>query len=140
MDPLSVTASTLTVSEAVLATFKVLRIACGAREEIEALSQNVADFTTVLKTIENASKRPGRSTLAVNDGLLAIRHLVDSAKAKLSDLQETLDRKFPRYQSGIKSSINKVTWIKERKRVKQTIQELQLLKTDILSIWGPVIS
>ena len=140
MDPLSITASVLTLSEAILGTLKILQIAHGAQKEIESLSKSVSDFSIVLKTIDHASRRPSLSSVALNDGLLAVRHLLDSAKGKLLDLQDTLDRKFSPKQSGIKSSINKVVWIKERKRVKQIIEELQVLKIDILSVWGPIIS
>ena len=140
MDPLSITASVLTVAEVVLGTLNVLQIAHDAPKEIEALSKSVSDFSIVLKTIDRASRRPGLSSVAVNDGLLAVRHLLGSAKAKLLDLQDTLDRKFSANQSNIKSSINRFIWIKEKKRVKQLIAELQVLKIDILSVWGPIIS
>ena len=140
MDPLSITASALAVTEAILGTFKVLQIACGARSEIDALSKRVADFSSVLKTIEHASHRPGLSKGASNDGLLAIRHLLDSASVKLLDLQEILDKKFSTNRSNFKSSINKVVWITERKRVKQLVQDLDVLKIDILSVWSPIIS
>ncbi|KAL9607122.1 MAG: hypothetical protein Q9167_007935 [Letrouitia subvulpina] len=140
MDPLSITASVLTVSEATLGTLKALQIAYGSQKEIESLSKSVSDFIGVLKIIDHASRRPRLSSVAVNDGLLAVRHLLDSAKLKLLDLQDTLDRKFSANQSNIKSSINKIVWVKERKRVKQIIQELQVLKIDILSVWGPLIS
>ena len=140
MDPLSITAAALGVSEAVLGTLKVLQIAYGAQKEIEALNKSVFDFTIVLRTIDQASRRPGISSVAINDGLLAVRHLIDKANTKLLNLQDILDRRSSANQPIIKSPIKRVIWIKERKRVKEIIEDLQSLKIDLLSIWSPIIS
>lgn len=63
------------------------------RKRSKSLRKSVSNVNSILKLIDHASRQPRLSSVAVNDRLLAIRHLLDGTKVNLSDLQDTIDKK-----------------------------------------------
>ena len=118
MDPLSITASTLTVLAALETTFSLIRSFRDAPGQLEALSNEVTDITVIVTEIDqmlrNTHKNNG--TPAGKD-----RYLVRA----LSNIQDKVQRLEALVQSCRRSGaakISRAAWL----RVKSKAQNLQV--------------
>ena len=126
MDPLSITASTLTVLSALETVFQLIKSYREAPSQLEALSNEVADITATVKEVARVIKG-SQSTLGStnNNGshlTLALSHVHEKAR----NLDVLLRSCLPKPNSTSDGEkISRVSWLKVRSRVQSLHDELR---------------
>ena len=126
MDPLSITASTLTVLSALETAFQLIKSFREAPNQLEALSNEIADITAtvteVARVIKGSQNMLGSTSNNGSHLTLALSHVHEKA-CKLDVLLRSC---VPRPNStSDKDKISRVSWLKVRSRVQSLHNELR---------------
>lgn len=126
MDPLSITASTLTVLTALEAAFQLMKSFHDAPAHLEALNNEIADLTaTVTETAQVLKDSQNKADPLVDNG----SHLtlaVSSIRAKAQEL-ENLFRSclIPPLSASGETKLSRFTWLKVKSKVQRLQAELR---------------
>src|SRR5436190_15504032 len=121
MDPLSITASVLTVLSAVSAGFKTARNICEAPDCFSSLTEEYQSFS---KAARDLAATP---TLSHLNG-----HLIEtiaSARSKLNQLDELIHHHLTKASNGTK--VDRLGWAMHRSQVRQLRDELEVCRRNL---------
>ncbi|KAF2259873.1 ankyrin [Lojkania enalia] len=131
MDPYSIIASSLTISETVIQSLRVISSLRKAPVELRSLVNEVSDFQAVLAEIQAAYLH------RVNYDLRPLERLFTKANSKLLQLKSIAEKCFRPKGSNRRTSIfYRIRWIQEKDTVLQIRRELSEAKLDIIAAWG----
>jgi hypothetical protein len=132
MDPLSITASVLTVAGTIVKALEKIQILHHAPDEFQALVNEVSDIQVILGEIETVLQE--RSVHAVPGHVpdTALSRLLERAKDTLLVLQTLIDDRLVGSPSGTGGrKVAKFTWLRERSRVKDIQENLHILRQNL---------
>jgi hypothetical protein len=131
MDPLSVSASILTVVAAVGKTLEFVKSARGCPKEVDAVINEVSDFTVVCRQIDLAI-RDGQHRDAHHDGIDDLSSLLSRAKATTTKLDDLIHGKLLRtLPQGGSPQVSRLNWIREKGSVQSTLGELRDVRINL---------
>lgn len=132
MDPLSITASTLTILLALDSAFKLVKSYRDAPAQLEALSNEIVDLTAAVTEAARVIKESQGKThsLGDNGSLLALALL--NIRDKSQEL-ETLFRScvIPASSATDGSKVSRVSWLKVRSKVQTLQNELRASRLNL---------
>lgn len=137
MDPLSVLASVITLSAAVSAILEQLRALHSADHELQAIVNEVSDIRVVFSFIQESIEERHAYQRLSQDRLRGLSTLLESSKATLTVLDTLLkDRLIRAYTLGREPKAARLSWLRQRDRVKGLLEELRSTRMNISAIWG----
>lgn len=131
MDPLSITASILTVIATANLVSESLKVAASATEDLEELSSEVSNLERSLWSISDTLNRPGDETSDADRLFNALR----AAKTRINDLQSLYSQ--TSRHAGQKSARDHWTGIKRKNhisRLRNGLQSIRLAVDNIVSV------
>jgi len=140
MDPLSVTASVLTVLGAagtVLRSLEKTRSFRKAPEEVHALIEEVSDLRTVLGGVETLLRERRENDRSLDGALLGLSVLLGRAKNKLLELDSVVHYRLIKHQhtkSGFEVARSK--WVREKSAVASIQQALRDIRLNLATALG----
>ena len=137
MDPLSILASAITLSAAVSATVEQLRALHSADHELQAIVNEVSDIQVVFNCIEETIQERQAYGRLPQDRLRGLSTLLLSSKTTLTALDSLIkDRLIRAYKADGEPKAARLSWLRQRNRVKALLEELRSTRINITAIWG----
>src|SRR5436190_21446089 len=141
MDPLSITAASLAISEAVVGSLKILHGLHYAPTEIQVLINDVSDFQAVITEVQSGFLNRVKPGEIATGTLCALQQLLDSANSKLLQLKDIAERCLgSKSMHGRMNTLLRIRWIREKERMKRTRKELFEVKLSITTLGGAINS
>ena len=137
MDPLSITASVLTLLAAANQVAKGLdKLASikGAPAAVLALNNEVSDLRLVLCEAEPLLQKHGRTAISPVTGDNSLKLSIDRAKERLMDLESIIGNRLMR-RMGTK---NKLGWLYEQDKVQKALGDVHTARENITTMLGVV--
>ena len=126
MDPLSITASTLTVLSALETAFQLIKSYREAPSQLEALSNEVADITATVKEVARVIKGSQNKLGSTGDTASHLTLALSNIHEKARTLDVLLDACVSRPNSTSDGDgISRISWLKVRSRVQSLQNELR---------------
>jgi hypothetical protein len=122
MDPLSITASSLTLITAAAAVLKILKSIKDTNKGLITLLNDVTDFQRIVRGIQRLT-RTHRTTLS-DDDLSDLSELLKQAETKIAALQSIVETCTVRSEPDGKWKASKIAWMKRK-------QETSTLRSDL---------
>ena len=141
MDPLSISASVLTVVGAISSTSRIVKkIASlrGAPEAISALNNEISDLQLVLRAVETMLQSNTDSVKPFTDN--GMQELLDRAKGKLLELDILLEYQIMTVDDNKKPKINFPAWARKQGKIRQLQQDLRSARLNLATIVGSLAS
>ena len=135
MDPLSITASVLTLLAAANKVAKGLdKLASikGAPAAILALNNEVSDLRLVLGEAEPLLQKYGQATHSSIGGDTSLKSSIDRAKVRLVDLESIIANRLMT-RMGTK---NKLGWLYEQDKVQRAMSDVRAAKENVNTMLG----
>ena len=135
MDPLSITASVLTLLAAANSVAKGLnKLASirGAPAAVLALNNEVSDLRLVLIEAEPLLKRHADTAVSPMTGDRTLQLSIDKAKERLTDLESIIGNRLMR-RMGTR---DKIGWFYEQDRVQKALTDVRAAKGNITTMLG----
>ena len=120
MDPLSITASTLTLLSAVETAFHLVRSIREAPSRLEALENEVADITVIVKEVERVIEASQNESVSSSDRGSHLNEALSNIHKKVQELEALL-----RSCASEGGKISRISWLKARSRVQSLQTELR---------------
>ena len=137
MDPLSILASVITLGAAVSATLEQLRTLHSADHELQAIINEVSDIRVVFSFIDETIKERQAYQQLSQDHLYGLLRLLESSKATLTVLDTLVkDRLIRASTLGGNPKAARLSWLRQKNKVKSLLEELRSARTSISAIWG----
>ena len=130
MDPLSLTASLITVVGAVKQVKKGLRQLKGlhnAPRELDDLLDENSQFEAILKALDNTPWK-------CNDVRPELQTVLSKAHAKLNDFDALIQ--YTLTEAGTSSKVDRLQWVRRRREVEELRQDLKIIMSRIVSLVG----
>jgi hypothetical protein len=142
MDPLSVAASSIAISQAVTGGLNILQTLHQAPAEIHSLMNDISDLRVVIQEIHKTLSHFADSNDASVNSFQGLRELFDRANSKLVELNQIVRLKLiPGNESGERRpSLTRIRWLREKPRVRKIQKELTELKLSIGTLFGAATS
>ena len=138
MDPLSITASAITVATLAASTcraFADLRSLCKSLPgRLHALNNEVADIEVVLIQVATVFNERAHSIPANQQH--AIPRLLEQAKAKLSELQSTVEHLTKLCDSAKFAALQAHAWRKEQPKLRALQDDIKTVKCSLNIVLG----
>ena len=131
-DPLSITASAITILGAVdnvCTALSKIRILRDAPDELLALNNEVSDFKVVLHTIErhfDGHGETGRTSAIASESLSNLSSLINRAKDPITKLEELIEYRFKKapFDDG-HFRVSRTEWLRARSVVERLRQNIR---------------
>ena len=137
MDPLSILASAITLSAGVSAALEQLRTLQSADHELQAIINEVSDIRVVFSFIEETIKERQAYQRLSQDCLPDLLTLLEDSKATLTELDTLVRSRLIRTSnSSGEFKAARLSWLRQRNKVKRLLKELRSTRTSISVIWG----
>ena len=137
MDPLSILASAITLSAAVSATVEQLRALHSADHELQAIVNEVSDIQVVFNCIEETIQERQAYGQLPQDRLRGLSTLLLSSKTTLTALDALIkDRLIRAYKADGELKAARLSWLRQRNKVKGLLEELRSTRINITAMWG----
>ena len=133
MDPLSVTASAISVGGLVLGSLEAVRKYLRASVEVQALNNEVADLFVVLGEVEYSLLQYSGNNNVSSHTVESLTIFVASANSKLQRLNILLQR----VQKSLTASsrgIARLSWLRKGSEARQLQDDLRQLRHNIIAI------
>ena len=143
MDPLSVTASIitlLTASGSVVGGLEKLSSLREAPNIILALNNEISDFRLVIFELANYLQDSARSSIHQQPFSTEILPVLKRAREKLIELESLIEYRLVLPGPGRDIRLNKTAWLWERQKVKRIQEEIRDLRTSLVAIVGVLVS
>ncbi|KAL8759129.1 MAG: hypothetical protein Q9184_003710 [Pyrenodesmia sp. 2 TL-2023] len=134
MDPLSITASTLTILTALEAAFQIVKSYRDAPAQLEALNNEIADLTVtvtqVAQVLRNSHIQADPLGCNVSHLTLALSNIQEKAREL-----ETLFRScvIPSSSAPGETKLSRITWLKVKSKAQKLQAELKDGRLDLLT-------
>jgi hypothetical protein len=125
MDPLSITASIITLMVTASAIAKTLKDLRGASSKFQVIADELLDFQGLLR--QASSIIEGNEVTIPEDQLHELSRLLNRAKEKFNELNTIIQNRLVRSREGGKTKVSKVAWAKY-------ISQITALQVDMTSI------
>ncbi|KAH0565749.1 hypothetical protein GP486_000846 [Trichoglossum hirsutum] len=139
MDPLSITASVLTLTAAATEGLKRLQIICDAPQEIGALANDIADLRTVVYEVAKALQERSafnKTTHHSSETLANLLGILTRANESLAALDEILNKKLIVENESGKVKYARIAWLKQKPKVESIRKDLERIKLSLVTVWG----
>ena len=137
MDPLSILASAITLSVTISTTLEQLRALQLADRELQAIVNEVSDIRAVFSLIEETIEEREACPRLSHDRLRRLSTLLESSKATLTTLDTLVKERLIRaYDLGGGLKAARLSWLRQKNRVKSLLEELRGTRMNISAIWG----
>ena len=151
MDPLSVTASILTLlaaSRSMVGGLQKLSSLRQAPDIILALNNEISDFQLVIFELDNYLQQDLARSSANNQPCSAnnqpfsadILPILDRAKVKLMELKSLIEHRLLLRGPNGAERLNKAAWFWERQKVKRIQEEIRDLRANLVAVVGVLVS
>ena len=132
MDPLSITASTITVLAALESTFKLVKSYRDAPTQLEALNNEIADLTAAVTEAARVIKQSQRKAYAPGDNGPLLALAISDIRDKSREL-EALFRScvVPAPSASDESKISRISWLKVKSKVQTLQNELRASRLNL---------
>ena len=137
MDPLSILANAITLSAAVSATLEQLRALQSPDDELQAIINEVSDIRVVFSYIEETIEERQAYQQLSTDRLRGLSTLFESSKNTLTVLDTLVKSRLIRaYTLSGEPKAARLSWLRQKSRVKGLLEELRNTRINISAIWG----
>lgn len=137
MDPLSIIASAITLGAAVSATLEQVRTLHSADHELQAVINEVSDIRVVFSSLDETIQERQAYQRLSQDHLRGLLRLLESAKTTLTALDKLIkDRLIRASTVAGEQKAARLSWLRQKSRVKFLQEELRSARTSISAIWG----
>lgn len=137
MDPLSITASVLTLLTAANKVAKGLdKLASikGAPAAVLALNNELSDLRLILAEAEPLLQRHAHTALSPMTGSRTLQLSIDKAKGRLADLESIVGNRLMR-RMGTR---DRMGWLYEQDRVQKALTDVRTAKENVTAMLGVV--
>ena len=126
MDPLSITASTLTLLSALETTFHLIRSIREAPSRLEALRNEVSDIAVIVKEVDRVIKGSQNESDSASDRRSHLTLALSSVHENVQELEALLRSCVVLPISGSEGDkFSRISWLKVRSRVQSLQTELR---------------
>ena len=126
MDPLSITASTLTILSALETTFNLLRSIREAPTRLEALRNEVSDVTVIVKEVARVIEGSQNESNSTNDRESHLTLALSNVHKSIQELEALLRSCVALPVSTSEGDkVSRISWLKVRSRVQSLQTELR---------------
>lgn len=135
MDPLSITASVLTLLTAANKVAKGLdKLASikGAPAAVLALNNELSDLRLVLTEAEPLLQRHAHTAVSLTSGSRTLQLSIDKAKGRLADLESIVGNRLMR-RMGTRDRLG---WLYEQDRVQKALTDVRTAKANVTAMLG----
>jgi hypothetical protein len=137
MDPLSITASAITLAGALAKSLEQLRALQTASQDLLILINEISDFRIVLGEVERTIlERRGYQHLPQTT-LESMCTLLDRAKAKLLLLDKIVNDDLIRARlPSMEPKVARLGWLRQKPRIKELKESLKEIRLSLTALWG----
>lgn len=126
MDPLSITASTLTVISALEASLQLIKTYRDAPSQLEALNNEIADISAAVTEVARVIKASQNKNVSLDDRTSHLTLALSNIRRKARDLDAILRACVTSPSSASAGSkILRISWLKVRSKVQSLQSELR---------------
>jgi N-terminal domain on NACHT_NTPase and P-loop NTPases len=140
MDPLSISASVLTVLVTVRGVLHKVKLLREAPKEIDALANEISDLELVIRAVDTALREREESATS-RDGLAIVSKLLNRANEELLELGKILhEGLIASKSSSEKTTYRRFRWPREKERVEMLLKRLLQIRVNLSTSLNAAIS
>ena len=137
MEPLSIVASAVTLSAAVSAGVSQLRALHSADRELQAIANEVWEIQVVYHALQESIELRQSQHHFPRDRVSALASVLENSKTSLIFLDTLIkDRLVRAYTADGEPKASRISWLKQRNRIKTLVEELRGTRYNICALWG----
>lgn len=126
MDPLSITASTLTVLSALEKAFQLIKSYRDAPGQLEALNNEVADITAAVTEVARVIKESQNKIDSLSDKGSHLTLVLSNIREKARELEALLRSCInPPLSTSDRTKVSRISWLKVKSKVQSLQTELR---------------
>ena len=125
MDPLSITASTLTVLSALETAFRLIKSYREAPGQLEALNNEIADITAAVTEVARVLKKSQVTVDSLSDNGSHLTLALANIREKARELEASFDSCVTPSSKSDGAKFSRISWLKVKSKVQRLQNELR---------------